>query len=293
MQEHHFGPIWFIPGENKGKYPFCHSIYLEGPGILIDPASNRNRLIELKESPGVEAVWLSHWHEDHFLHLDLFEDVPLFITQADAPRLLHIEAFLDGYGIGPEDRDMWRKLAVDMFHFRPRKPNHYLLAGESPKCGSLRIDILATPGHTPGNIALHFPNQDVLFVGDYDLTPFGPWYGDVASSIHQTIQSVNMLRELQATTILTSHEQGIFESPPDNIWDRYLQVIEDRESKLLDVLSTPCSMEEIVNNWIVYRKPREPLPFYTFAEKALMQKHIEDLMDRGLVTEKDGRYTKR
>jgi hypothetical protein len=49
-------------------------------------------------------------------------------------------------------------------------------------------------------------------------------------------------------------------------------------------------MEMIVNNWIVYRKPREPLPFYAFAEKALMRKHLADLINRGLVAEEDGRY---
>ena len=45
IAEKHFGPIWFIPGENKGKYPFCHSIYIEGPGILIDPASVPNHAL--------------------------------------------------------------------------------------------------------------------------------------------------------------------------------------------------------------------------------------------------------
>ncbi len=292
MREQHFGPIWFIPGENKGKYPFCHSIYLEGPGILIDPASDRKRLMALKDSPGVQAVWLSHWHEDHFLHLDLFEGVPLSITKADAPTLSSIEAFLNGYGVEPQDREMWRKLAVDMFHFRPRKPDQYLITNKSHLFGSLKIDILAAPGHTPGNIALHFPNQDVLFIGDYDLTPFGPWYGDVDSNIQQTIESVRMLRKFQATTILTSHEQGIFESPPDDIWNRYLNVIAERENKLLEALSTPCSMDDIVNKWIVYRKPREPLPFYTFAEKALMRKHLADLINREVVIKEDRKYSR-
>jgi len=290
MKEHHFGPIWFIPGENRGKYPHCHSIYIDGPGILIDPASDRNRLKDLKTAPGVKAVWLSHWHEDHFLHLDLFDDVPLLIAEADAPHLSNIDAFLDGYGIETQDRDMWRNLAVDMFHFRPRQPDQFIIAGEFIKSESLQVDVLSAPGHTPGSIALHFPNQDVLFMGDYDLTPFGPWYGDVESSIHQTIESVKMLRECQATIVLTSHEQGIFESPPDEIWDHYVNVIHEREGKLLNLLSIPHTMEMIVNNWIVYRKPRDPLPFYAFAEKALMRKHLEDLMGRGLVAEEDGRY---
>jgi glyoxylase-like metal-dependent hydrolase (beta-lactamase superfamily II) len=81
MEEKHFGPVWFIPGENKGKYPFCHSVYIEGECILIDPASDRNRLEKLRATAGVKSVWLSHWHEDHFMHLDLFDDLPLWISR--------------------------------------------------------------------------------------------------------------------------------------------------------------------------------------------------------------------
>jgi hypothetical protein len=36
MEEKHFGPVWFILGETGGRYPFCHSVYIDGPGILID-----------------------------------------------------------------------------------------------------------------------------------------------------------------------------------------------------------------------------------------------------------------
>jgi len=98
MKERCFGPIRFIPGENRGKYPFCHSLYIDGAGILIDPASDRDRLKGLRKDDGVRQVWLSHWHEDHFMHLDLFEDLPLLISEQDAPQLSDVELFLDGYG---------------------------------------------------------------------------------------------------------------------------------------------------------------------------------------------------
>jgi glyoxylase-like metal-dependent hydrolase (beta-lactamase superfamily II) len=75
MEERCFGPVRFIPGQNNGKYPNCHSIYIEGAGVLIDPAADRDRLIRLKQESGAKAVWLSHWHEDHITHLDLFEDL--------------------------------------------------------------------------------------------------------------------------------------------------------------------------------------------------------------------------
>ena len=124
MEEKHYGPVWFIPGKNKGRYPYCHSIYIEGTGILIDPASDRKRLLELREGPGVRQVWLSHWHEDHIMHLDLFDDLPLCISALDAAPLSDLELFLDAYGLGDEAfRDYWRPILVDEFNFHPRKPS--------------------------------------------------------------------------------------------------------------------------------------------------------------------------
>jgi glyoxylase-like metal-dependent hydrolase (beta-lactamase superfamily II) len=90
-EERHFGPVWFIPGENRGRYPFCHSIYIEGARVLIDPASDRERLVQLRENPGVETVWLSHWHEDHFMHLDLFDGLPSpYVSQRRMPHPFQI-----------------------------------------------------------------------------------------------------------------------------------------------------------------------------------------------------------
>jgi glyoxylase-like metal-dependent hydrolase (beta-lactamase superfamily II) len=79
MEKQHLGPIWFIPGENRGKYPFCNSLYVDDAGVLIDPASDRDSLVQLRQNRGVKMVWLSHWHEDHLMHLNLFDDLPLWV----------------------------------------------------------------------------------------------------------------------------------------------------------------------------------------------------------------------
>ena len=294
MNERCFGPIRFIPGENHGKYPFCHSLYLEGAGILIDPASDRNRLKRLHRENGIREVWLSHWHEDHFMHLDLFEDIPFLISRQDAPQLADVELFLDGYGIdSKEHRQVWREIVTTQFHFQPRKPAAYLQGGQQIRLKELTIDIIHTPGHTPGHMCFFFQEPGVLFMGDYDLTPFGPWYGDKSSSIPETISSIKRLQEVPADIWLTCHETGIFEEDPGKLWDQYLAVIDYRESRLLDYLNKPRTMADIVDEWIVYQRPREPKEFYALTEEMIMQKHLDLLISSSQVAKEGDAFVRR
>jgi hydroxyacylglutathione hydrolase len=294
MDEKHFGPVWFIPGENNGKYPYCHSIYIEGAGVLIDPASDRKRLARLRDNPGVKSVWLSHWHEDHFMHLDLFDDLPLYISETDAPPLSDLELFLDSYGMDDQDyRRYWQSLLKQDFHFRPRQPDKFLEDESIIDLGAVSVKVIATPGHTPGHLSFFFREPELLFLGDYDLARFGPWYGDVNSSIEATISSVQLLRKIPAKTWLASHETGIFEEAPGEIWDQYLNVIAERENKLLDLLDEPQSLEDIIDACIIYGKPREPKAFFEFGERVHMKKHIEKLMNQGVVAMEKGKYYRR
>jgi glyoxylase-like metal-dependent hydrolase (beta-lactamase superfamily II) len=294
MHEQTFGPVRFIPGPNRGKYPYCHSIYVEGARILIDPAADRERLKRLRAEEGVDAVWLSHWHEDHFMHLDLFDDLPLAIHAADAPMLADMETFLDAYGLeAPEIRDRWRTELKATFHFRPRRADRLLAANEIIDLGDVRVEVLHTPGHTPGHLAFRFVEPEVLFMGDYDLTAFGPWYGDRDASIAQTVAAVRRLQGIPARIRLTGHETGVFENASPDVWDAYLAVIDHRRQALLDLLAVPRRMADIVNAWIVYRKPREPLAFYAHAEKALMGKHLEELLASGQAVVQAGGYFRR
>jgi len=293
VEERHFGAVWFIPGENDGVYPNCHSVYIAGDGVLIDPGSNRERLIQLREDPGVREVWLTHWHEDHLMHLDLFDDLPLLISALDAAPLLDLDAFMDAYGMGDADeREYWRKVLKEQFHFRPRQPSRFLKGGEVVHLKSGDVEILATPGHTPGHLSFFFQPQGILLLGDYDLSRFGPWYGDRESSIQETIRSVTRLREVRADAWLSSHERGIFMEDPGDRWDQYVGVIHERERKLLDRLRSPRTLQEVVEAWIIYGRRREPKAFFEFGERVHMLKHLEKLMGEGKVVQ-DGLYYRR
>jgi glyoxylase-like metal-dependent hydrolase (beta-lactamase superfamily II) len=293
MEVRHFGPVTFIPGEKDGRYPFCHSIYIEGGGVLIDPASNRKRLVELRKNFKIEEIWLSHWHEDHIMHLDLFDDLPLRITEPDAGPLADLDGYIDSYGeVTEAERKFWRTFLTERFHFAPRTPARFLKSGETVQMDTVTVEIIGSPGHTPGHISLFFPEPMILFLADYDLTPFGPWYGDVHSSIEQTRDSVKHLREIPAKIWLTCHEKGIFETDPGNLWDDYLGVIDTRENKILDLLDTPQTLTELAGACIVYGKPREPREFHDLGERGHMIKHLEKLINEGAVAKEGETYVK-
>jgi glyoxylase-like metal-dependent hydrolase (beta-lactamase superfamily II) len=294
MEDRQFGRIRFVCGENGGKYPFNHSLYLRGDRsrVIIDPACSLEKLTRLKDE-GVDCVWLSHWHEDHIRYIDLFENRLLRISGRDFPPLTDINIFLDWYDIKiPQERSNWRKIMLEVFNFRPRSEANFLVDDETVDLGGLTIKILPTPGHTPGHLSFFFPEEELLFLGDYDLTSFGPWYGDVYSDIEETIKSIHKLKAVPARRWVASHNTGLFEENPGRLWDDYENVIHERENKLLAFLEKPKTIAEICAAWLIYGRPREPKEMYEFNERVLVRKHLEYLQGQDKIILDDEHYVK-
>jgi glyoxylase-like metal-dependent hydrolase (beta-lactamase superfamily II) len=238
---------------------------------------------------------LSHYHADHIKDLDLFDDLPFYIHEKDGPALSDIELYLDAGAIDDEAyRKQWRQILQDKFRFKPRKPAGYLKGGHMALSDHLTVNIIHTPGHTQGHTAFYFEEPGVCFLGDYDLTEFGPWYGDRSSNIADIISSVHLLRNIPAKIWITGHGIGLIQEHPKEAWTRYLNVILEREQKLLaHLLEHPYegqTMEDLIYKWIVYGKPREPKALYEVGEKALVTKHLQALITEKVVVCKRNRY---
>jgi glyoxylase-like metal-dependent hydrolase (beta-lactamase superfamily II) len=198
---------------------------------------------------------------------------------------------MDAYGMeNAAERDQWRDFFIHEMGFRPRRPTRFIQDGDIIEVGDEAVEVISTPGHTAGHLAFFFRNSGVLFMGDYALTSFGPWYGDINSSIEETISSLKRLRSIRARIWLTSHETGVFEANPGDAWDRYMGIIAEREERLLSLLKRPRTLAYIIEAGIMYGKHREPNRFIKFGERALMRKHLERLVLNGRVSNKNGEF---
>lgn len=294
MYDRQFGRIRFISGDNGGKYPFNHSLYLQGEKlrVVLDPACSGAKLARLRDE-GVDCVWLSHWHEDHLRYLNLFETCPLWMSGRDFPPLTDLNIFLDWYGIQEEGaRAYWKKEMQETFNYRSRQEARFMKDDEVIDLGGLTAQVIATPGHTPGHLSFFFPEEELLFLGDYDLTSFGPWYGDVLSSIEDTLRSIHKLKAMAALRWVAAHNNGLYEVNPGPLWTAYEKTIYEREDRLMAFLDRPRTLPEICSAWIIYGRPREPKEFYEFNEQVMIVKHLEYALRQGKIVLEDGRYRK-
>jgi len=286
--------IWLIEGLKGGRFPYSHSLYInDGGGVLIDCGSDPEEIIRLRHDNGLAAIVMTHYHEDHFFFRYRFPDVEVWTTAADTPPLESLEALLQNSGAaGTRFEADFRRRLIEEYNYLACTVARHIADGETLHFGGTSARAVIAPGHTPGHLCLHFPQEDILFLGDYDLTPFGPWYGDRVADIDDFKRSGRMLAGLGAKINVASHEEPIHRGSIREKMERYLSVIDRREEKLVDFLRDPHDLEEIIARRIVYGKDAQS-EWFDGGEAALMAKHLEKLIREGRVRQDGDRYCRR
>jgi glyoxylase-like metal-dependent hydrolase (beta-lactamase superfamily II) len=277
-----------------GRYPHCNTIFVDDEHrAFIDAASKEETLSAINRERPIEILIVSHGHEDHILYNYLFPDALFWVPQKDALVFKEIDRLIDGYAPESENqRREWKRLLIEVCHYEVRDPDWLLTDGDILEFGTTRCQVIHTPGHTPGHCAFHFLEERVIYLADLDLVKAGPYYGDTTSSLVDTIQSLERLASVEVDFYLTGHGEGIYDGNPDHIY-RYLQVIREREGKLLEFLSGgPKTLEEVTNQGIVYGPPRVIAGFWdvSISERAMMLQHLEYLARQGRVEVEGGFY---
>lgn len=292
MYDFEKGRIKFIHG---GRYPHCHSIFIDDDKrTIIDAASIEETLLVIHKERPIDILINSHGHEDHLLYNYLFPEAEFWAHKEDAHTFEDVKNMVECYGeLSQQNWQGWVDFLTDSCNYVPRKANRFLQDGEVIQFGEVRMEVIHTPGHSPGHCAFYFIEEKVLFMGDLDLVRAGPFYGDLHSSIEDTINSLNRLRTYQCDAYLTSHGKGIHDGDPMYI-DRYLSCIDQREDAIVELLSkAPRTIEEITDKGIIYGPKREVGGMWdlSLSERAMMEKHLESLKKKGLVYQ-EGKYFK-
>ena len=154
--------------------------------------------------------------------------------------------------------------------------------------GGVSVRVIHTPGHTRGHCAFMIEPDGVLFLGDVDLTGFGPYYGDAWADLEAFERSLEQVRGIEAAHYVTGHHIGLLDDRDAFLarLDRYVDRIADREGRLREYLREPRTMDDIVAHRFVYR-PHDEGAGIPKAERRSMELHLDRLQRAGRV-EREG-----
>jgi len=165
--------------------------------LLIDPGDEPERLQRAIEQLGVQidAILITHCHFDHIgavAPLARHTGAPVYVPQIERPLLSDVMKWVPP-GFGP---------------FESYEAEHTLAGGEHLQLAGLDLDVLFTPGHSPGHLTYALPGAllsgDVLFqgsVGRVDL-PGGDW-----PTLERSIET--LLRTQPPNTVVYPGHMGI------------------------------------------------------------------------------------
>ncbi len=155
--------------------------------IVVDPGDESDRIVAALEALGietVEAILVTHCHFDHIgavAPLAKATGAPVWCPELETQVLADIMAYVPWPGFGP---------------FESYEADHTVAGGETLELAGLTLDVVFTPGHSPGHVTYAVRDErallsgDVLFqgsVGRVDL-PGGHW-PTLLGSIETLIES--------------------------------------------------------------------------------------------------------
>jgi glyoxylase-like metal-dependent hydrolase (beta-lactamase superfamily II) len=293
LEDRRIGSVTVLFGARGGKYPHGNSLLVTGAeeAVLIDPSLGL--LPRSQRLPAVSRILNSHCHEDHIAGNHLFPDVPWHLHELDQPGLRSLDDMMAIYGYGGTIDTAFRQVVVQDFHYMARPDARSFRDGDVFDLGGgVRLRVIHTPGHTRGHCCFHIEPDDVLYLGDIDLSSFGPYYGDAWSSLDDFERSLDLVRGLVVRHYATFHHIGVIDERGAFLerLDRFVDKIREREQRLIEYLAEPHTLNEIAAHRFVYR-PQDPIPFAEAVERRSMSQHVERLLRAGRLREVDsGRY---
>jgi cyclase len=182
--------------------------------VVIDTPQLPTRAVEMRrlaEAHGpIRYVINTEHHVDHIFgnyylrgagpvvaHRGVAENFML-PTQVPSPYEYAREALPtddpDGVDIFPDE---------DTYYADPNRPSIVFTEDLTLRVGGHTFELIYTPGHTPGQIAVHVPEERVVFTGDTIFCECQTWL--YVSDVDQWLASLDRIGELDVDRILPGH----------------------------------------------------------------------------------------
>jgi hydroxyacylglutathione hydrolase len=123
--------------------------------IVVDPGDEAERILAKAAEMGgeVEAVLLTHTHFDHIgavAEVARATGAPVYCPEIEVPVLADINSYLLP-GFGP---------------FESYDADQTVGGGEALELAGLELDVIFTPGHSPGHVTYSARGEEAIFSGD-------------------------------------------------------------------------------------------------------------------------------
>jgi glyoxylase-like metal-dependent hydrolase (beta-lactamase superfamily II) len=124
--------------------------------LIIDPGEEPERILAAVEATGatVEAILLTHCHFDHIgavAPVARATGAPVYCPEIEVPVLADIMAFVPWEGFGP---------------YESYEADEVVRGGETLELAGMSIDVVFTPGHSPGHVTYAVQDEPAIFSGD-------------------------------------------------------------------------------------------------------------------------------
>jgi len=281
------GPVTVWTGQSAGKYPDGNQVIVRGRDSLavFDTPIIAQTLPAESGFADADLIILGHVHEDHMAALGQLRDVPLHVHRGDLEAARSWAGLAAHYGYATSILEPLHDKIVREFRYTPRPDALGYDDGATWDLGGVQVHAVHMPGHTSGHCVLLVEPHGIAFIGDIDLSSFGPYYGDATSSLASFRTTLERIAHLPASCWITSHHKGVIRERTEflHLLEAFTDRLRVREARLLALLERgPQTLAELAQSRVVYRPEASELWINAAEERSIAQ-HLDELLTSGRV----------